>query len=508
MDATARLPIIYVRGFAGGDAEIEQATEDPFQGFNSGSTYVRAGVEGDILFYQFESPLLRLMTDHDYRLFVHGGQVAWLKAQPDGGVDPSTVWIHRFYDQASGARGEQKPFRMEEAAQALLDLIDLVRAKTGAPRVSLVAHSMGGLICRCVIQKLIPDRGEVATDRVDRLFTYATPHGGIRFDIGSGLLEKLRDITGVAGADVFGPDRMWEYLNTAGVGPRPDDWRAQDLPDAVFPLSRVFTLVGTDHEDYTAAHGLSAWAVGPKSDGLVQTESAYIPGANFAFVHRSHSGRYGIVNSEAGYQNLRRFLFGDLVVDADLAGLRLPGLSRERSWQADVEVSIRGQKILMHEQTARHLCPVVLRPPEEGADRPYPLVTTFLITDSSVRPPDHEESRYVLHVRIFSLRERRDVGRIFDFAEHQEQVADFEDALVVDMDVRGGRLVAWATWASDITTTLEDHHPEGDPLHDERPDRQGYWQTHVPLPRGGGFLGPDAAVRLTARPRVTGSDAG
>jgi hypothetical protein len=35
-------------------------------------------------------------------------------------------------------------------------------------------------------------------------------------------------------------------------------------------------------------------------------------------VHRSHSGHYGIVNSEEGYQNLVRFLFGDVRVDGVL----------------------------------------------------------------------------------------------------------------------------------------------------------------------------------------------
>ena len=37
-----------------------------------------------------------------------------------------------------------------------------------------------------------------------------------------------------------------------------------------------------------------------------------------AFVHRSHSGYFGIVNSEEGYQNLIRFLFGDVRVDGTL----------------------------------------------------------------------------------------------------------------------------------------------------------------------------------------------
>ena len=41
-------------------------------------------------------------------------------------------------------------------------------------------------------------------------------------------------------------------------------------------------------------------------------------GSPNAFVHRSHSGYFGIVNSEEGYQNLVRFLFGDVRADGRL----------------------------------------------------------------------------------------------------------------------------------------------------------------------------------------------
>jgi len=58
--------------------------------------------------------------------------------------------------------------------------------------------------------------------------------------------------------------------------------------------------------------------VGPLSDGLLQIKNAYVNGNPRAFVYRAHSGHYGIVNSEEGYQNLGRFLFGDLRVDDKL----------------------------------------------------------------------------------------------------------------------------------------------------------------------------------------------
>ncbi len=41
-----KLPLVYVRGFAGGERGIEQAVEDPFYGFNEGSVHVRVGSSG------------------------------------------------------------------------------------------------------------------------------------------------------------------------------------------------------------------------------------------------------------------------------------------------------------------------------------------------------------------------------------------------------------------------------------------------------------------------------
>lgn len=500
-----KLPVIYVRGFAG--SGIDKVVDDPFYGFNEGSVHVRVDGAGDPQFFQFESPLLRLMTDLDYRLIVHGNQSAYLQREGDGTVAANTIWVHRFYDVSASSFG-QKPqdFSLEKAAADLFELVKLVRRKTGAPRVFLVAHSMGGLIARSMVQRVIPDdadaggRLDAATQFIERIFTYATPHGGIEFALGGGSLEAFRDLTNVQGGDIFGPDRMYGYLTPGldGVTDR-ESFQPTVMPDNGFPVQRIFCLVGTNPEDYGTAYGMSSKMVGVRSDGLVQIDNAYVRGAHRAIVHRSHSGRYGIVNSEEGYQNLRRFLFGDLQVQVDLVGLDVRGDEDDDIvWQLETSLAIRGLPVLVHEQSTAHYCPIQIekRRREDTSDTPLPLLTTFLCSTS--RPSEHQTLRHALKLRLISLRKRHG---LLSFTDHLEQSEDWQDILVVDI-AADQPTRAWATWNSAIPAAIRDWaaSPEHQ-LTDHAADTPELWRSTIPLPEiAHPLLGDNAAVQITVVP--------
>jgi hypothetical protein len=292
-----------------------------------------------------------------------------------------SIVIFRYYDEASVDFGTGTTPPIEQFARNLSNLVLRLRTLvcrkggkdpiTGDPidngvapeefRVYLVAHSMGGLVCRAFLQNAA--LGDATARRaVDKLFTFATPHNGID-------LRIVRNVPGWAAlgeATNFNRGRMLEYLALPG---------AQNVSEVRhFPAERVFNLVGTNPADYLALKGLSSWAVGEVSDGLVRMENATTFGIDEAsgqvvhspraFAHRSHSGHYGIVNSEEGYQNLTRFLFGAVRVDGimDVDSLTLPvevqrefdhGKKVRASYKFEVVATVRGAQWQMHRRAVR-----------------------------------------------------------------------------------------------------------------------------------------------------------
>jgi hypothetical protein len=388
MQENAFHPIIYVRGYAMTQDEIENTVADPYMGFNIGSCKVRQLWNGTVKKYFFESPLVRLLKQYGYDDVYEDGadRVADARAlDPAEAVAPvpyRSIVIYRYYEPSSEDLGTgQKPDMKRFATglgKIILDLRDRIypdgaktviapeeRAMGKLPydqfRVYLVAHSMGGLVCRTFLQN--PAYGDAkARMLVDKVFTYATPHNGIEV----GLLGNVPNWFKLYGMNTFNRDEI------AGLLGLTKTQRDGDNVDIItnFDPCRVFNLVGTNPGDYKAAAGLSSFAVGDASDGLVRISNATTrsrEGKEFiqspqAFVPRSHSGFYGIVNSEEGYQNLTRFLFGDVRADGylDVDELTLPpavqkekdaGKEVRASYLFEVAVSIRGKPWQLHRRT-------------------------------------------------------------------------------------------------------------------------------------------------------------
>ncbi|MBM7060792.1 hypothetical protein JQX08_08720 [Pseudomonas sp. UL073] len=335
-------PIIYVRGYAMTPSEIDQTSADPFCGFNLGSTVYRAVAEKDRQprKFIFESPVVRLASDFGYRdVYENGHDILdpeWADEAPP--LASRSIIIYRYYDEASRLLGVGSVPSIETFASKLGELILKVRELVcGNPangiaaadfRCYLVAHSMGGLVCRGLLQNAKLDK-KGAAKLVDKFFTYATPHNGIEL-LGANTPSwlSLYDINN------FNRDSLAKFLDLAEVYKATGrvDW----LPESRFPSERVFCMVGTNRLDYEVALGLSRTFAGHGSDGLVRIENATLNGLNTqgklcapcakAFTYRAHSGFFGIVNSEEGYQNLVRFLFGDLRIDIwlDIDDIALP----------------------------------------------------------------------------------------------------------------------------------------------------------------------------------------
>jgi hypothetical protein len=409
------LPVVYLRGFALATGEIDETTADPFNGFNIGSVLLRTGWTGDSARHVFESPVLRLtQPPFNYRLTfsdgIRGLSVEareeledwrrFLADQQDALGSPSqaVIAIYRYYDVDSHLLGEGKRVGMETYGWGLARLIvDLLKA-TKSTGVYLVAHSMGGLVARAFLQNEIvldqnhPGLGKncdavtaliegkrvepVAQDEwtgaraaVRRFFTYGTPHNGItgQGGIGNNLLGALGAITGFD-IDNFSRTKIQTYLGSP----------VANSLDGKFPIDKTFCLVGTGSSDYPAAGGFSRRLVGERSDGLVEVDNAYVwgpdpsaPGqtalAARAYVRRAHSGPYGMVNSEEGFGNLSRFLFGNVRVDGSLIVRQIdlpPALRSQRDANPNLKINasysfesflrVRGEGWAMTERLAQN----------------------------------------------------------------------------------------------------------------------------------------------------------
>lgn len=430
-------PIIYVRGYAMTEADIEETVDDPFYGFNVGSTHYRIDQDGAATFFAFESPFVRLSSDHRYSDAFFGSKQTVAPMDSSEGKQRS-IWIHRYYDETSRTFDDRvggRRLSIEEAAWDLNKLIQQVITETNSQKVVLVAHSMGGLVCRCLLQKIYPESGERGSKYIDKFVTFGTPHGGISFRSGLSLVERARDFLSIADSDNFGRARMYEFLVPSGNRKNNPlgNFEANLMPEDAFPSERVLCIVGTNSRDYEVAHGFSRFSVGPQSDGLVQVRNASLQKSHRAYIHRCHSGRFGMVNSEEGYQNLRRFLFGDVKVEATLCDFELKfdtaNERLQRAYHIELHVAVRSLPMLLHERTLPHFCPVTLNEAEyrqQKAKGGLPLFTNFLLDCNDPGSTEQFVFRLAVHSQLYE-------NGVPVMQGHMERLPIWSDYLVVEL---------------------------------------------------------------------------
>ena len=456
-------PIIYVRGYAMTESERDETAADPFCGFNLGSTVYRAAIDKTAppKRFIFESPVLRLGSDFGYGdVYEQGNDIMDADWQPRGdhaGIDARSIIVYRYYDSGSTLFGDGEASPIEDYARGLDKLVlrvrDLVCAQEAgalAPedfRCYLVAHSMGGLVVRAFLQNSGLGSAE-ARRAVDKVFTYATPHNGIEtagLNVPSWL--SLNDMNN------FNRKRMAGYLALQSAFAKYD--RVDYLPESALPIQRIFCMVGTNRADYGVAMGLSRAFAGNGSDGLVKIANASVWGlddagnvthpAATAYAYRSHSGTYGIVNSEEAYQNLTRFLFGDVRVEIwlEVEGVRLPPALEAAAADVDALYEFellarpRGKRWLLSRRVSEEDSPACrthkqLTSGDAGARLVY-LSTVFLANRARIsKNPDDRTLSYSMDLRV----------RVPDYEknnafwpnQHYEGSYLFRDSLIVTLE--------------------------------------------------------------------------
>jgi hypothetical protein len=210
-------------------------------------------------------------------------------------------------------------------------------------------------------------------------------------------------------------------------------------------------MVGTNRADYEVAHGMSRTFAGHGSDGLVKIENASLWGldannevsdsAATSYAYRSHSGFFGIVNSEEAYQSLIRFLFGDVRIDIWLQvdEVKLPdelnGKNVEALYQFELRAGPRGKRwyltrrIAEEDSTACRTHQQLTDPATAGAKSIY-MSTVFLANRARVNQSNPSLSYGMdLGVRVPDY----SVDKSFWPKQHYEGAYLFRDGLIVTM---------------------------------------------------------------------------
>ena len=489
-------PIVYVRGYAMRAAEREETFNDTYYGFSATSVEKRQApapqyFEADV----FEGQLIRLMKmkQYGYADSVNSG-LELFHSNPS-----RSVWVSRFYD-LDVFRDTVRS--IEEHAEDLYTLVcdtipDKLR-KAGVDlgendrdyRVNLIAHSMGGLVCRTLIQNLMPSadcklkrhpkHDKDPKDWIYRFVTMGTPHKGI--DLGripdvleSFLTSKLNPFD----ANIFQEPRMRKYLKLE------ETYDVHSLGDPAaeraFPVKRCLCIIGSDYRSY----GVTKELTGSFSDGLVKQDHAYVvtgpkPPENatypedrrsfWANVHRAHSGNRGIVNSYESYENIQRFLFGDTRAEISLDGISFGTAAATGNdkyfYDFEFVFSIRKSGAYLHRRQ-QDPCENAIR--LERKDIPPRLLLHTGFINSRLRDEGAQFSHFGGKVRVVEHQVRD--GFLWDHEYPERPI--YNESIEVRVGDGGQMSYRWLS--------------EGDAWQDVQPDAAGDYR--IPLRSAGALTG-------------------
>src|SRR5688572_582315 len=392
MTTIEHVPLILVRGFGGLDVEDER--QIAYQGFNEGTVYPHkrgenyiyeglvlkylksqwqyhdatnvVGYYGSPMFDETELPEPLRALDPKYfsghRVVIDAGTALELLTAP--GDPRKSLWVFRYYDLHA------RNFKVY--GEALARLIDFVRDLTALksptpgpkPPVNIIAHSMGGLIVREVLQVTLPGLGRRADECINKIVTLGTPHRGIAF-------QGIRDWKFTEAAEElerFNPDaqadaaQRWSYVNFAKH----------------FPPERVLCVVGTNYRTYgtrvaTVLNRLFStpqeygWNYN-RSDGLVKQTSAQLPGAPRTFIHKCHGGPDSVVTARESFEVATRFFHGDIHARVNVASARVTrGLDRFGKSEIFFGMSVKPRRVdfdLFHQSADAENCYGPFRNPD------------------------------------------------------------------------------------------------------------------------------------------------
>jgi hypothetical protein len=403
-------------------SEREETFRDAYYGFAATSVEKREVAPPDYFEADvFEGQLIRFMKTNGYTDSSNTGL-------RDSADPVRSIWVCRFYDK-DVFQGKVRPI-IDHAEDLRALVCETIPARFEARgvdlgpdkqdyRVILIAHSMGGLVCRTLIQNLLPADNQDPKRWIYRLVTLGSPHRGIDLgNVPSFVQDLVEQVLNPFDSRMFQPDEIKKYLKL------PDGYDPHSLGDTrapySFPVKRCLCLIGSDYHSYT----LAKVATGSVSDGLVKQSNAYIvsgakpprdtyddahrsyDGEHRAFwanVHRAHSGYRGIVNSYESYENIQRFLFGDTMAELLLEDSAVPGSPPPGStilYDVEFALTIRGTGVYLHRRQ-QDPCENALRFKGELPKQMH-LHTAFL--NSRLRLAGDYYSHFLLRFRIVERR--------------------------------------------------------------------------------------------------------